>query len=229
MPERARLVGIEACVFDAYGTLFDVHSAVGRHAESLGSDAGAISGLWRQKQLEYSWLRSLMGDYRDFWAITDDALGVALAHYGRDQTDIKQRLMDAYLQLSAYPEVADTLQRLRDSGRKLAILSNGSPKMLNAAVSHAGLSKAFDASLSADELEIYKPDSRVYQLACDRLEVRADAICFVSSNGWDIHGSANFGFQAVWLNRFGLIDDALPGTPKAEIKRLDELLLLLDG
>ncbi len=218
---------IGACVFDAYGTLFDVHSAVGRSREALGDKADGVSALWRQKQLEYTWLRSLMGAYVDFWQVTGDGLDFALAANEVDDPDLRQRLMDLYLSLDAYPDVKDALDRLRQGGKKTAILSNGAPTMLQAAVRSADLGVRLDATLSVDELRIFKPDARVYRLAVDRLGVEAGRICFVSTNAWDACGAAHFGFNVAWLNRFGQKPERLPGAPAAVIATLAELPGLL--
>ena len=218
---------IGACVFDAYGTLFDVHSAVGRGGGALGDKAGPVSALWRQKQLEYTWLRSLMGAYVDFWQITGEGLDHALAANGFDDPELRQRLMDLYLDLDAYPDVPGALDSVRASGMKTAILSNGAPNMLQAAVDSADLGNRLDAALSVDELRVFKPDPRVYQLAVDRLDVEAARICFVSTNGWDAAGAAHFGFKVAWLNRFGQQPERLPGAPAAVIETLAELPDLL--
>ncbi len=205
---------IDACVFDAYGTLFDVHSAVGRLRADVGPKADELSQIWRAKQLEYTWLRSMMGEYKDFWQVTGDALDYALARTGIDPGPIRDRLMDAYLGLDAYDEVPAMLGRLKAAGLKTAILSNGEPNMLEAAVNAAGLSGLLDEVLSVDALHIYKPHPAVYQLAVDRLGVKADAIAFQSSNAWDVHGAAVFGFRPVWINRFGAPEERLPSGPE---------------
>ena len=218
---------IDACVFDAYGTLFDVHSAVGRLRADVGPKADQISQVWRTKQLEYTWLRSLMGDYRDFWHVTGDALDYALAAAGVDPAPIRDRLMDAYLGLDAYPEVPAILGRLKTAGMKTAILSNGEPNMLEAAVNAAGLSGLLDDVLSVDPLKVYKPHPSVYQLAVDRLGVKPDGIAFQSSNAWDVHGAAFFGFRPVWINRFGAPAERLPGGAEHEMSDLAGLPDLL--
>lgn len=215
---------IKACVFDAYGTLFDVHSAVGRHENRIGEQADAVSNLWRLKQLQYTWLRSLMGKYVDFWRLTGDALDFALEAHGIDDTALRDDLMSAYMGLDAYPEVRDTLQRLKQAGLKTAILSNGSPEMLQAAVDNAGISDLIDANLSVEDVGIYKPDPRVYQLAVDRLGVAREQISFQSSNAWDAVGAATFGFHVAWINRFGQGRERLTADPEAEIRTLDQLL-----
>ena len=219
--------GTKACVFDAYGTLFDVHSAIAGERAALGEAADVVSATWRDKQLQYTWLRSLMGAYADFWSVTRDALDYAFAKHGIENPALAEALMQAYLKLAPYAEVPATLRALKADGRKLAILSNGSPDMLAAAVANAGLENVFDAVLSVAELGVFKPSARVYQLGCDRLGVAAGEVCFLSSNAWDVCGAANFGFQVTWVNRFGQPAERLPGTPKATIRTLDELPALL--
>ena len=218
---------VQACVFDAYGTLFDVHSAVARGGAALGDKADDVSNLWRQKQLEYTWLRSLMGAHADFWQVTADGLDFALASHGIEDAALADRLMELYLTLDAYPEVPDTLAELRRSGLQTAILSNGSPRMLQAAVSSADLEASLNAVLSVEDVGIFKPDPRVYQLAVDRLEVEAGQICFLSSNAWDAAAASHFGFKVAWINRFDRQMDRIPAAPAAEIRRLDELPNLL--
>ncbi len=222
-----KFADVGAWVFDAYGTLFDVHSAVGRGGGALGDKAQPVSALWRQKQLEYTWLRSLMKAHVDFWRVTGDGLDYALAANGVDDPALRDRLMDLYLSLDTYPDVKPALEQARAGGKKTAILSNGSPKMLQAAVDSAGLGDLLDEALSIEDVGIYKPDSRVYQLAVDRLGVEGGRICFVSTNGWDAHGAANFGFKVAWLNRFGQQPEKLPGEPSAVITTLAELPGLL--
>jgi 2-haloacid dehalogenase len=224
------LAATRACVFDAYGTLFDVHSAVRRHQGAVGDDAGAVSALWRQKQLEYTWLRTLMDAHADFWRLTEDALDVALGRFGlADNTELRTRLLDAFRELGAYPEVSATLRTLRDHERATAILSNGAPGMLADAVAAAGIGGLLDAVLSVEDVGVFKPRREVYDLACRRLDLAPEAICFLSSNGWDAHGAAHFGFKVVWINRFDQPTDRLPGAPSATIRTLDELPPLLDA
>ncbi len=218
--------GIRACVFDAYGTLFDVHSAVGRLRPQIGAQADELSQLWRTKQLEYSWLRALMGRHADFWQVTGDALDYALARTGVGAS-VREPLMRAYLTLEAYPEVADVLRRLRAAGLKLAILSNGEPAMLAAAVDNAGIGALLDAVLSVEEVGVYKPDPRVYRLAVDRLSLRPDQVAFQSSNAWDVHGAASFGLRPVWINRFGAPAERLPGAAEHALRDLSGLPGLL--
>ena len=218
-----KIDGVGACVFDAYGTLFDVHSAAARCRDDLGDKADALSSLWRQKQLEYTWLRSLMGAHVDFWRVTGDALDFAMAATDLSGTALREKLMALYLSLNAYLEVPAVLATLRDAGMKTAILSNGSPMMLEAAVETAGLAELLDAILSVEEVGIFKVSPKTYQLTVDRLELSPGAICFMSSNAWDAAGAAHFGFQVAWVNRFGQPKERLPGTPKAEITSLDPL------
>jgi 2-haloacid dehalogenase len=220
------MVGIEACVFDAYGTLFDVHSAVACLRARVGEQAEALSQLWRAKQLEYTWLRALMGRHADFWQVTGDALDHALARTGVDPA-MREPLMQAYLALDAYPEVPDVLRRLRDGGLKTAILSNGEPSMLEAGAKSAGIDGLLDAILTVEDVGIFKPHPKVYQLAVDRLAVRPDQIAFQSSNAWDVSGAASFGLRAVWINRLGLPPERLPGAAEHELRDLAGLPALL--
>jgi 2-haloacid dehalogenase len=225
--DNGRLNEIEACVFDAYGTLFDVITPFERRQDKLGDKAGMLAQLWRQKQLEYTWLRSLMGRHVDFWQVTGDALDYAMDACGIDDPPVRAALMEMYLTLEPYPEVADTLTQIQAASLKTAILSNGSPMMLSSVTNKTGLSKQLDAVLSVEEREIFKPHPSVYQIAVDQLRITAAQVCFLSSNSWDIHGAATFGFQAVWINRGSQHPDRLPSGPRAEIRTLDELLPLL--
>jgi len=218
-----RFHGITACVFDAYGTLFDVHSAVGRHRARLGEKADAVSAAWRTKQLEYTWLRSLMDRYVDFWRITGDALDFALEMHGMVDPALRSDLMDAYLTLDCYPEVPEVLRTLKDAGMQSAILSNGSPRMLEAAVASAGIAALVDEVISVDRLGVYKPAGEVYQQVLDLLDVGRAQVSFQSSNAWDAAGAATFGFQVAWCNRFGQSRERLPDGPHAEMATLSEL------
>ncbi|UEM23334.1 haloacid dehalogenase type II [Skermanella mucosa] len=217
------LTGIAACVFDAYGTLLDVRSATGRLAGEMGDKADQVGAVWRTRQLEYTWLLSLMGEHRDFWQVTGDALDYALDASGLDDPGLKHRLMERYLSLDCYPDVAPVLAELRLAGLKTAILSNGTPEMLAAGIESAGITDSLDAVLSVEEVGVYKPHPSVYQLACERLGMARERICFVSSNGWDVAGAAHFGFQTVWLNRLDQTRDRLPGPPKLVMRSLDRL------
>ena len=218
---------IKACVFDAYGTLFDVHSAMARHAAAIGPGAAELSRNWRLKQLEYSWIRAVMGRHADFWAVTGDALDFVLRAAGLADPGLRERLMQAYRGLDAYPEVPDMLRRLKAAGMRTAILSNGAPSMLADAVRSAGLGALIDAMLSVEEVGVYKPDRRVYQLAVDRLGVAAEAISFQSSNAWDGAAAAAFGFQVVWVNRSGQPPEYGWVPARREIMTLAELPALV--
>jgi 2-haloacid dehalogenase len=222
-----RFTDIRACVFDAYGTLFDVHSAVGRHRPRLGDRADRVSELWRTKQLQYTWLRSLMGRYVDFWQVTGDSLDYAFDACGVDDPALRADLMEAYRALDAYPEVPEVLRTLKERGMTTAILSNGSPEMLASAVASAGIGDSLDAVLSVDELKIYKPHPSVYQLAVDRLGVGPRQISFQSSNAWDAAAAAAAGLRVAWVNRFGQARERIPADPDAEMETLRELPALV--
>jgi len=217
---------LEALVFDAYGTLFDVHSVIARCEARWPGHGAALSHLWRAKQLEYSWLRSLMGRYVDFETITADALRFACQSLDLacDAADTRT-LMEAYRNLETFPEVTEVMSALQ--GRKRAILSNGSSDMLNAVVRSSGLDATLDAVLSVDALKIYKPDPRVYQLAVDALAVDRERIGFVSSNCWDACGAKSFGFRVFWINRAGNPVDALGAVPDQILTKLSDMLPLL--
>ena len=223
-----KLEGIKACVFDAYGTLLDIRAPVQKLAAEIGPGADALSALWRQKQLEYSWLRSLMGVHADFWKVTGDALDYALKVHALDGNGLKDELMALYLKLDAYDDAVAALETVRIRGKRTAILSNGSPAMLDSAVRHSGLLKHFEFVLSAEDVGIYKPSRRVYRLAMQRLGLQDTlSVCFVSANPWDAQGAAQFGFQSVRVDRFGLHDDNIPGKPAAIIGSLAELSELI--
>jgi 2-haloacid dehalogenase len=218
-----RLAGIKACVFDAYGTLFDVSSVARGAKETLGTRWETFSDQWRSKQLQYTWLRGLSGRHADFWQVTGDALDFAMDSLQLDDRDLRTRLMDRYLGLSAFPEVPQTLQRLKDGGMKLAILSNGTPAMLESAASHAGISALFDAVISVEEVGVFKPHPAVYRLPMDRLGIEGTEICFLSSNGWDAYSAKASGLRVIWCNRFGQAEERLPSPPDGVIKDLSPL------
>jgi 2-haloacid dehalogenase len=224
---NAQFNDIGACVFDAYGTLFDVHSAVERCRDKLGEKADPLSATWRQKQLQYTWLRSLMGKYEDFWTVTGDALDFALATVDIDDPLLRAELMQLYLELDPYPEVVETLSALKNARIKTAVLSNGSLSMLVSAAKSAGIGKLIDSVLSADKVGIFKPHPSVYQLAVDELDIAAHRISFQSANAWDACGAAAFGFCVAWINRFDQPGEFLPGEPQAELRSLTELPALL--
>jgi 2-haloacid dehalogenase len=219
----APLGGIRACVFDAYGTLFDFNSAARHAQDALGNKWQELSDVWRSKQLQYTWLRSLMGRYVNFWQLTGEALDFALKTMKLDDPALRDRLMNLYLSLEAYPEVTSMLRELKAAGIKTAILSNGEPKMLASAVSNSGIGGLLDAILSVDEVGIYKPHPSVYGLAENYLNVTRQQTCFVSSNAWDAYAAKAFGMQVVWCNRFGQAPENLPQAPDREIRSLSEL------
>lgn len=217
------LSGVQACVFDAYGTLFDFASAARACRDVLGDDTERLTALWRDKQLQYTWLRAAQGRHADFWQVTGDALDFAIETLSINGPDLRDRLMALYLILDTFPEVSNVLQRLKAAGLKCAILSNGSPKMLEAAVRRSRLEALLDLVLSVEEVGVYKPSPKVYQLAVDRLGIAASAIAFQSSNAWDAYAASTFGMQVVWCNRYGQRPERLPGAPDREVKSLSEL------
>ena len=195
-----------AIIFDAYGTLLNVHAAMARHADRLGSDWQTISAEWRTKQIEYTWVRTLAGPahHRDFWRLTEEALALTAARHRITYAALLADILQAYRSLDAYPEVPAMLRRLREMGIPRAILSNGEPGMLHDAVRAAGIADSLDAVLSVEAVGVYKPDPRVYRLAADRFGSDASRMVFVSSNPWDAFGAASFGFRVFWVNRGGL-------------------------
>jgi 2-haloacid dehalogenase len=228
MSANPKIAGIKACVFDAYGTLFDVHSAVGKHRARLGAVADPVSAVWRTKQLEYTWLRSLMGRHADFWQVTRDGLDFAFDTHGVKDPELSADLMEAYLELTCYPEVPAALSTLKARGFEIAILSNGTPAMLEAAVKNSRLEEVIPRIFSVEAAGVFKPDPRVYQIAVDGLGIKPEEIVFQSSNAWDAAGAAAFGFKVAWVNRFGQSPERLPGKPQVEIKDLSELPDLLE-
>jgi len=219
--------GIKGCVFDAYGTLFDFNSAVAHCRDALGEKADELSKMWREKQLQYTWLRSLMGRHKDFWRVTGDALDYAMESLHIRDEALRTRLMRLYSTLEVFPEVPDVLQQLRSRGLKTAILSNGSPEMLLSAAGATGIDHLLDAILSVEAAGIYKPHPSVYQIAVDSLSLEPQAICFVSSNAWDAHGASTFGMKVAWCNRYGQEREILPGSPDVEISNLAEIPSIL--
>lgn len=220
--------GIEALVFDAYGTLFDVHSVISTCDQKFPGQGSALSHAWRAKQLEYTWLRSLMGRYKDFWQVTESALLFACKSLNLAcPPPTRAQLMEAYLHLDPFPEVLQALRSL--SEHPLAILSNGSPRMLRAAVGSSGLKGVFSQVISVEAAKIYKPSPRVYQLACKKLRVAKGTIGFVSSNCWDIIGARNFGFWTCWVNRSGAPQDELGFPPHVMANSLTGLVDVMKG
>jgi 2-haloacid dehalogenase len=221
------LTGVKACVFDAYGTLFDFPSAARACPDVPPEAVERLSALWRDKQLAYTWLRAAQGRHADFLQVTADALDFTLETLALTRSTLRERLLDLYLRLVPFPEVPETLAQVRAAGLATAILSNGTPAMLAAAVGAAELNDLFDAVLSVEEVGAFKPDPRVYQLAVDRLGTPAASIAFVSSNGWDAHAASAFGMQVVWCNRYSQRRERLPGAPDREITTLADLPALI--
>jgi len=221
------LTGVQACVFDAYGTLFDFASAAKSCRDVLGEGIDRLTMLWRDKQLQYTWLRALQGRHADFWQVTSDALDFALETLALDKPGLRDRLMNLYLTLEPFPEVPDVLARLKKAGMQTAILSNGSPAMLDAVVQASRLGMLIDAVFSVEAVGVYKPHPKVYQLAADRLGIRANAIAFQSSNAWDAYAASAFGMQVVWCNRYGQRPERLPGKPDRMVQSLAELPALV--
>lgn len=228
MPAASSSLGdIQACVFDAYGTLYDFNSAAARARDELGDKADALSAEWRVKQLQYTWLRSLMGQYEPFWTVTGEALDYSMDALDIDNPGLRGRLMDLYMNIDAFPEVPDVLTRLNGAGLRTAILSNGSPDMLEGGAASTGCDKLLEMSISIDEIGIFKPDPRCYQLAVDKLGVAKENIAFMSSNSWDANGAAAFGFRVVWINRYGQRRERLPSQPDEILTSLEDLPALL--
>ena len=221
------LISVRACVFDAYGTLFDFASAAAGCHDVLGDKAGPLTSLWRDKQLQYSWLRGMQGLHVDFWQVTGDALDFTLDTLGIADPALRERLMSLYRTLSCFPEVPETLRQLKAAGFMTAILSNGSPRMLREAVAGSRLDDLIDHVLSVEEVGVFKPHRSVYQLAVDRLGVPATQIAFLSSNAWDAHAASAFGMRVIWCNRYGQRRERLPGAPEREIRTLANLPAML--
>jgi 2-haloacid dehalogenase len=220
-------LSVRACVFDAYGTLFDFASAAAGCADVLGDKAAAVTALWRDKQLQYTWLRSLQGRHADFWQVTGDALDFTLETLSISGGGVRERLMSLYRTLACFPEVPQVLDGLKRAGFVTAILSNGSPSMLADAVAGAKLGALLDHVLSVEEAGVFKTHPKVYQLAVDRLGVAPGAIAFQSSNAWDAHAASAFGMRVVWCNRYGQRRERLPGAPDREVRSLAELPALI--
>jgi len=208
-------------VFDAYGTLFDVHAAIGRFRDKAGPDADRMSDIWRTKQLEYSWTLTMAGRYAPFWTLTERALDFALARVPSVDKALKPQLLQAYFNLDAFPDARAALRTLKGKGHKTGILSNGSPDMLEPLVRHSGL--RFDAVLSVDAVKIFKPAPQAYQLAVEKFGVPKERIGFVSSNFWDAAGAKSFGFHVFWINRGGVVGERLGFQPDRVLRSLGEL------
>ncbi|HEU4519727.1 MAG TPA: haloacid dehalogenase type II [Microvirga sp.] len=221
--DPALLSRAQAVIFDAYGTLFDVHSAVARHAAAAGPEAERLSEIWRAKQLEYSWVLSLAHRYEPFWLLTERALDYAFARCPGVESGLRGPLLSAYRRLDAYPEVPQALDLLRARGLRTGILSNGDLPMLRDAVASAGLADRLDPLLSVDAVKAFKTSPRAYELALTALGLRPGQIAFVSSNRWDIAGASSFGFRTIWVNRLGLPDEYPGLDPDAVVGSLSEL------
>jgi 2-haloacid dehalogenase len=214
---------VNAYVFDAYGTLFDVHAAIARHRAAAGADADRFSEIWRTKQLEYTWTLTLAGHYVDFWTLTQRALDFAFARVPSVDRTLRPKLLDAYLALDAFPDARATLSDLKAKGARLAILTNGTPRMVTAAVEAAGIADLLDAVLSVDTARRYKPRPEVYELVTEALSVKPPDVAFVSSNRWDIMGAVSFGFDAFWINRAQMPDEYADFAPLQQIPNLAAL------
>ena len=217
---------IKVCVFDAYGTLFDVHAAIARHRDAAGPEADRFSEIWRAKQLEYAWMLSAAGHYVDFWTLTERALDHAFARVSSVDKSLRPTLLNAYFKLDAFPDARSALAALKAKGMKTAILSNGNPRMLDGAVGAAGIGDLLDAVLSVDTIRIYKPQPTVYAMVTERFNVGPADVAFVSSNRWDVMGAAAFGFRCVWVNRANLPDEYPEFAPVAVVHDLGALATL---
>ena len=217
---------IKAIIFDAYGTLFDVNSAAEKCKEKLGDKWEGFANYWRTTQLEYTWLRSLMRRHKDFWQITEDSLDKSMNFYNIDNS-MRSELLNLYKVLSPFTEVRDTLKKLKQSNYKLAILSNGTPDLLNELVVSNQLKDIFDDIFSVEEVGIFKPDSKVYDLPVNKYKIKPSEVAFLSANTWDVSGGGNYGYNAIWVNRNNAVFDLLDYKPKNEINNLTQLLNLI--
>ena len=213
----------KAVVFDAYGTLFDVNSAAEKCKDKIGVKWETFANFWRTTQLEYTWLRSLMKRHKNFWDITEDSLDKSMKVFNINK-NMKNELLSLYKILSPYPEVRGVLEDLKKRNFKLAILSNGTPDLLNELVESNKLNNLFDDLFSIEEVKIYKPDPRVYELPIKKYKIKSDEITFLSANTWDVSGGGNFGYNSIWVNRHNSIFDILDFQPKNEISNLTQLL-----
>ena len=214
---------IKAIIFDAYGTLFDVNSAAEKCKDKIGDKWQPFANFWRTTQLEYTWLRSLMGRHKNFWQITEDSLDKSMKLF-RINPSMRDELLNLYKVLSPFKEVHETLKILKEKKFKLAILSNGTPSLLNELVKSNNLNNLFDDIFSIEEVGVYKPDSKVYDIPVKKYKIKNDEIAFLSANTWDVSGGGNYGYQAIWVNRNNNIFDNLDFEPKLEIKNLSGLL-----
>ena len=217
---------IKAIIFDAYGTLFDVNSAAEKCKDKIGHKWENFANYWRTTQLEYTWLRSLMNRYKDFWKITEDSLDKSMKVFNID-ISMRNELLNLYKKLSPYPEVKKVLNSLKEKKYKIAILSNGTPSLLNELVISNNLGNIFDDIFSIEEVKIYKPDSKVYNIPINKYQINKDEAAFLSANTWDVSGGGNFGYNSIWVNRNKNIFDNLDYKPKNEIENLTQLLNLV--
>ena len=217
---------IKAIIFDAYGTLFDVNSAAEKCRSKIGDKWESFANYWRKTQLEYTWLRSLMGRHKDFWQITEDSLDKSMQAFNINKA-MKNELLDLYKILSPYPEVKETLEKLKEKRYKLAILSNGTPALLNELVKSNGLQNLFNDIFSIEEVKIYKPSSKVYDMPVKKYSIKNEEVAFLSANTWDVSGGGNYGFTSIWVNRNKNIFDNLDYKPKNEISGLNQLIDIL--
>ena len=217
---------IKAIIFDAYGTLFDVNSAANKCKDKIGDKWESFANYWRTTQLEYTWLRSLMGRHKDFWQITEDSLEKSMKLFNIDK-EMKSELLDLYKVLSTFPEVKDVLNNLKKKDYKLSILSNGTPSLLNELVKSNNLGGIFDDIFSIEEVGIYKPSSKVYDIPVKKFQIQKDEIVFLSANTWDVSGGGNYGYNSIWVNRNNNIFDSLDYIPQNQVKNLGELLDLI--
>ncbi len=217
---------IKAIIFDAYGTLFDVNSAAEKCKDKIGDKWEGFANFWRTTQLEYTWLRSLMKRHKDFWQVTEDSLDKSMKAFKIDPS-MKNELLSLYKVLSPYREVPETLKTLKEKNLKLAILSNGTPSLLNELVKSNDLNNLFDDLFSIEEVGVYKPDPRVYDLPINKYKIKKNEVAFLSANTWDVSGGGNYGFYSIWLNRNNSIFDNLDYKPQKEIKNLGELTKLI--
>ncbi len=214
---------VKAIIFDAYGTLFDVNSAAEKCKDKIGDKWEGFANFWRTTQLEYTWLRSLMKRHEDFWQVTEDSLDKSMNLFKIDKS-MKKELLNLYKVLNTFPEVRDVLNKLKEKNYKLAILSNGTPKLLNELVSSNNLNNIFDDIFSIEEVGIYKPDAKVYDMPVKKYKIQKEEIVFLSANTWDVSGGGNYGYSSIWVNRNNSIFDNLDYVPKKEVKNLNQLL-----
>jgi len=217
---------IKAIIFDAYGTLFDVNSAAEKCKDKIGDKWEGFANFWRTTQLEYTWLRSLMKRHKDFWQVTEDSLDKSIKAFNIDKS-MKNELLDLYKILDTFPEVKDVLKKLKEKKYKLAILSNGTPTILNELVKSNNLDNTFDDIFSIEEVGIYKPDSNVYDMPIKKYKIQKEEVAFLSANTWDVSGGGNYGYSSIWVNRNNNIFDNLDYKPEIEVENLKQLLEII--